>query len=31
MRGSYFCVTDDALPFEATIEEFALALASALH
>ena len=31
MQGSYFCMTDEALPFEATIGEFTLALASALH
>jgi ApaG protein len=31
MQGSYFCMTDEALPFEATIGEVTLALASALH
>jgi len=31
MRGSFFCMTDDAQPFEAPIGEFGLTLASALH
>ena len=31
MRGTFFCMTEDAQPFEATISEFALALASSLH
>ncbi len=31
MRGTYFCMTDEAQPFEAAVGEFALALASALH
>lgn len=31
MQGTYFCMTDDARPFEAPIGEFALTLASALH
>lgn len=31
MKGSYFCVTEEAAPFEAAVDEFALALASALH
>jgi len=31
MQGSYFCMTDEALPFEAAIGEFTLAIASALH
>ena len=31
MRGTFFCMTDDARPFEAPVPEFALALASALH
>ena len=31
MRGTYFCMTDEAQPFEATVGEFTLALASALH
>ena len=31
MRGHYLCVTEDARPFEAPIEEFGLTLASALH
>jgi ApaG protein len=31
MRGRYFCMTEDAEPFEATIAEFALSLPSALH
>jgi len=31
MRGTYFCMTEDAQPFEAPIGEFVLALASSLH
>ncbi len=31
MRGTFFCMTDDAHPFEAPIGEFGLALASSLH
>ena len=31
MRGTFFCMTDDARPFDAPVHEFALTLASALH
>ena len=31
MRGTFFCFTEDAQPFEAPVAEFALALASSLH
>ena len=31
MRGTFFCMTEDAHPFDAPIEEFGLTLASALH
>jgi len=31
MRGTYFCMTEDAHPFEAPILEFGLAVASSLH
>jgi ApaG protein len=31
MRGTFFCMTEDAHPFEAEVPEFGLALASALH
>ena len=31
MRGSFFCMTDDAQPFDAPIGEFGLTLASSLH
>ena len=31
MRGSFFCMTDDAQPFDAPIGEFGLTLVSALH
>lgn len=31
MRGTFFCMTEDAHPFEAPVPEFGLALASALH
>lgn len=31
MRGTYFCMTEEAEPFEAPIAEFGLTLASALH
>ena len=31
MRGTYFCMTEDARPFEAPIPEFGLAVASSLH
>jgi len=31
MRGVFFCMTEDAHPFEAAVPEFGLALASALH
>ena len=31
MRGTFFCMTEDARPFEAPVREFRLTLASALH
>ena len=31
MRGTFFCMTDDAHWFEAPVDEFGLALASSLH
>ncbi len=31
MRGSFFCFTEDAEPFDAQVHEFALSLPSALH
>ena len=31
MRGTFFCMTEHAQPFEAPIGEFGLTLASALH
>jgi ApaG protein len=31
MRGTFFCMTEDARPFEAPIPEFGLTLASSLH
>ena len=31
MRGTFFCMTEDAQPFDAAIGEFGLTLASALH
>ncbi len=31
MRGTFFCMTDDAQPFEATVPEFMLAQPNALH
>ena len=31
MRGTFFCMTEDAHPFEAPIGEFGLTLASSLH
>src|SRR5437763_1782882 len=31
MRGTFFCMTEDARPFEAPVHEFGLTLASALH
>jgi ApaG protein len=31
MRGTFFCMTDDAHPFESPVHEFGLTLASALH
>ena len=31
MRGSFFCMTEDAKPFDAPIGEFGLTLASSLH
>jgi len=31
MRGSFFCMTEEAQPFDAPIGEFGLTLASALH
>jgi ApaG protein len=31
MRGTFFCMTEDAHPFEAPIAEFGLTLASSLH
>jgi len=31
MRGTFFCMTEDAHPFDAPVPEFGLALASSLH
>jgi ApaG protein len=31
MRGTFFCITEDARPFDAPVHEFGLTLASALH
>jgi ApaG protein len=31
MRGSFFCFTHDAHPFEAVVEEFGLTTSSSLH
>ena len=31
MQGTYFCMTEDARPFDAPVGEFGLTLASALH
>jgi ApaG protein len=31
MKGTFFCMTEDARPFEAPIAEFVLTLGSALH
>ena len=31
MRGTFFCMTEDAPPFDAPIGEFGLTLASSLH
>ena len=31
MRGTFFCMTEDARPFDATIAEFGLTVASTLH
>ncbi|MCI4429501.1 MAG: Co2+/Mg2+ efflux protein ApaG [Burkholderiales bacterium] len=31
MRGTFFCMTEDAQPFESPVHEFGLTLASALH
>jgi ApaG protein len=31
MRGTFFCMTEDAHPFEATVPEFMLAQPQALH
>ena len=31
MRGTFFCMTEDAHPFDAQIGEFGLTLASSLH
>ena len=31
MRGTFFCMTEDAHPFDASIGEFGLTLASSLH
>lgn len=31
MRGTFFCMTEDAHPFDATVPEFGLTVASALH
>jgi ApaG protein len=31
MRGTFFCMTEDAHPFDADVPEFGLSLASALH
>ena len=31
MRGTFFCMTEDAHPFDAPVPEFSLTLTSALH
>ncbi|MBX3606077.1 MAG: Co2+/Mg2+ efflux protein ApaG [Piscinibacter sp.] len=31
MRGTFFCMTEDARPFDAPVSEFGLTTASALH
>lgn len=31
MRGSFFCITHDAHPFEVAVEEFGLTTSSSLH
>jgi ApaG protein len=31
MRGTFYCITEDARPFDAPVGEFGLTLASALH
>jgi ApaG protein len=31
MRGTFFCMTEDAQPFDAPVPEFGLSLPSALH
>ncbi|MBC7996039.1 MAG: Co2+/Mg2+ efflux protein ApaG [Rhizobacter sp.] len=31
MRGTFFCMTEDAQPFDAVVPEFGLSLPSALH
>ena len=31
MRGTFFCMTEDAHPFDAAVGEFGLTLASSLH
>ena len=31
MRGTFFCMTEDARPFDSPVPEFALAVASPLH
>jgi len=31
MQGRFYCMTDEAMPFEATVGEFALTVASTLH
>ena len=31
MRGTFFCMTEDAWPFDSPVHEFGLTLASALH
>ena len=31
MRGTFFCMTEEAQPFDAPVAEFGLTLASALH
>jgi ApaG protein len=31
MRGTYYCITEDARPFDTPIPEFGLTLASTLH
>jgi ApaG protein len=31
MRGTYYCMTEDARPFDATVPEFALVYPGALH